>query len=80
MAQLYLWEVYQLYGLPLSIVFDLDTRFLSHFWKCLWRISNTKLDFNNAYLPQTDGQIEVVNRSLGGLLKSLVGEHLKLWD
>lgn len=80
MAQLYLWEVYQLYGLPLSIVFDLDTRFLSHFWKCLWRISTTKVDFNNAYLPQTDGQIEVVNRSLGGLLKSLVGEHLKLWD
>jgi hypothetical protein len=27
-----------------------------------------------------DGQTEVVNRSLGTLLRSLVGENLKSWD
>jgi hypothetical protein len=75
-AQLYFREVYRLHGLPLSIVSDRDTRFLSHFWRCLWRLSSTKLDFNSAYHPQ----IEVVNRSLGALLRSLVGEHIKSWD
>jgi hypothetical protein len=30
--------------------------------------------------PQTDGQIEVVNCSLGNLLRCLVGEHLSNWD
>jgi hypothetical protein len=79
-TQLYFREVYRLHGLPLSIVSDRDTRFLSHFWRCLWRLSSTKLDFSSAYHPQTDGQTEVVNRSLGALLRSLVGEHIKSWD
>jgi hypothetical protein len=79
-AQLYFHEVYRLHGLPLSIVSDRDMRFLSHFWRCLWQLSHTKLDFSSAYHPQTDGQTEVVNRSLGALLRSLVGENLKSWD
>jgi hypothetical protein len=79
-AQLYFREVYQLHGLPLSIVSDRDKRFLSHFWPCLWQLSHTKLDFSSAYHPQTDGQTKVVNRSLGALLWSLVGENLKSWD
>jgi hypothetical protein len=35
LAQLYFKGVYYLHGLPLSIVFDYDTRFLSLFWRCL---------------------------------------------
>lgn len=59
---------------------DRDTRFLSHFWRCLWRLVNTKLNFSSAYHPQTDGQTEVVNKSLGNLLRSLVGKNTKSWD
>jgi hypothetical protein len=73
----YFREVYRLHGLLLLIVSDCDTRFLNHFWRCLWRLSSTKLDFSSAYYPQTDGQTEVINQSLEALLRSLVGEHIK---
>jgi hypothetical protein len=42
--------------------------------------SRTNLSFILAYHPHKDGQTEVVNRSLGDLLRSLVVEHHNQWD
>lgn len=50
-AQLYFRDVYRLHGLPASIVSDRDTRFVSHFWRSLWRMVNTQLNFSSAYHP-----------------------------
>jgi hypothetical protein len=69
-----------LHGLPRSIVSDRDTKFIGHFWRTLWKKLGTNLAFSSAYHPQTDGQTEVVNRSLGDLLRSLVTEHHSSWD
>ncbi|KAK4855125.1 hypothetical protein QYF36_004243 [Acer negundo] len=79
-AQLFFREVYRLHGLHTSIVSDRDTRFLSHFWRSLWKMVNTRLDFSSAYHPQTDGQTEVVNRAQGDLLRCLVGDNVRSWD
>jgi hypothetical protein len=38
------------------------------------------LSFSSAYHPQMDGKIEVVNISLGDLLRRLVTEHHSQWD
>ena len=39
-----------------------------------------RLDYNSSYHPQIDGHTEVVNKSLGNLLWSLVFDHPKQWD
>jgi hypothetical protein len=79
-ANLFLKEVIRLHGLPKSIVSDRDTKFIGHFWRTLWKKLGTNLAFSSAYHPQTDGQIEVVNKILGDLLRSLVTEHHSSWD
>jgi hypothetical protein len=40
-------------------------------------VLGTKLKFFAAYHPQTNGETKVVNRSLGNLLRCLVGEHAR---
>ena len=59
-----------------TMVSDRDSKFLNR----LWRKLGTYLLFNTSYHPQTDGQTEVTNRSLGNLLQSYVGNNLKQWD
>ncbi|GJZ20949.1 retrotransposable element Tf2 [Tanacetum coccineum] len=78
-AQVFLDQVYNLHGLPESIVSDRDKVFLSNFWKALFAELKVKLKLSTAYHPQTDGQTEVVNRSVGCYLRCMCGEKPKEW-
>lgn len=59
---------------------DRDTKFMSYFWKTLWKLVGTKLCFSSSQHRETDGQTEVGNRTLGTLLKGLVSKSTKHWD
>ena len=75
-SNLFFDEVVKLHGLPRSIVLDRDVKFTGNSWRTLWKKLGTRLNFNSTY----DGQTKVVNRSLGNMLRSLIGECPKQWD
>ncbi|KAL4559367.1 hypothetical protein LXL04_031505 [Taraxacum kok-saghyz] len=79
-ARAFFTEVFRLHGLPETIVSDRDKVFQSAFWKELFRLSGTKLSFSMAYHPQSDGQTEVVNRTIEiwSRLLNYVGGHSKV--
>ncbi|KAL2223824.1 UNVERIFIED_CONTAM: Transposon Ty3-I Gag-Pol polyprotein, partial [Sesamum indicum] len=79
-ANLFFQEIVRLHGMPRTIVSDRDAKFLSYFWKTLWGKLGTKLLFSTACHPQTDGQTEVVNRTLSTLLRTIVKKNLRSWE
>jgi hypothetical protein len=79
-AALFFKEVVRLHGLPGRITSDRDTRFLGNFWRTLWKNLALDLLYSSTYHPEMNGHKEVVNMSLGNVLRSLSGENPSQWD
>lgn len=72
-AERWLEKYYPRFGIPTAIVSDRDVRFVSSFWKEVFRSLNCKLLMSTAYSPQTDGQSERSNATMEIMLRSLIG-------
>ncbi|GJU01826.1 putative reverse transcriptase domain-containing protein [Tanacetum coccineum] len=76
----YLKEVVSKHGVPVSIIFDRDGKFMSHFWKSLNKALGTRLDMSTAYHPETNGQSERTIQTLEDMLRACVLDFRKGWD
>ncbi|GJS76443.1 retrotransposable element Tf2 [Tanacetum coccineum] len=79
-GQVFLDNVYKLYGLPKVIVSDRDKVFLSLSWKELFKALQVILHLTTAYHPQSDGQTEVVSMCLERYLRCMTYEKPKAWS
>jgi hypothetical protein len=78
-AKEFVANVVRLHGIPNSIVSDRDKVFISAFWRTLFNLQGTKLCMSSSYHPQTDGQTEVVNRTLEQYLRCFAGDQPRKW-
>ena len=54
LVELYIKEIVQLHGIPVSIISDRDPRFTSRFWGNLQEDLGIRLNFSTAFHPQTN--------------------------
>jgi hypothetical protein len=67
------------HGVPQTIISDRDSKFTSLFWASLWSLLDTKLELSTANHQATDGQTEIVNRTLEQMLRAFTNAKQDDW-
>ncbi|GKC93489.1 putative reverse transcriptase domain-containing protein [Tanacetum coccineum] len=80
LTQLYLKEVVYRHGVPILIISDRDSHFMSRFWRSLQKALGTNLDMSTAYHSQTDGQSKRTIQMLEDMLRVCVIDFGSSWD
>jgi hypothetical protein len=74
-ARAFFNDIVCLHGLPESIVSDRDPVFTGNVWQDLFKFSSVALKMSTTFHPQTDGQFEVVNKSIYMYLRCITGDR-----
>ncbi|KAI3841279.1 hypothetical protein MKW98_007760 [Papaver atlanticum] len=79
LARLYVSDVVQLHGVPLSITSDMGAQFISAFWKSFQKAFESNIDLSSGFHPQSYGQSEQVVWVLEDMLRACVLDFQANW-
>ncbi|GLI61659.1 hypothetical protein VaNZ11_004086, partial [Volvox africanus] len=68
------------HGVPKNVISDHGGQFTSKFWEALCELVGMRVHLSTAYHPQSDGQTERTNRTLGDMLRNFAGRTPSVWD
>ena len=71
-AVLFLRYVWCYHGLPISLTSNQGPQFASKMWDSLCKLLDIKAKLSTAWLPETNGQSEIVNQKMEHYLCSYV--------
>jgi RNase H-like domain found in reverse transcriptase/Integrase zinc binding domain len=72
-AKLYLQYCYPIFGLPVKLISDRDSRFTSCFWTSLMHLLGVDHGMTAAFHPSADGQAEKTNQTIEIGLRCFLG-------
>jgi len=79
LASTFIKEMWNLYGLPESIVSDRDTRFMFKFWTSIMQLLQVKLNLSTTFHPESDWQTGRVHQTLEQELRSYCSYQQDYW-
>jgi hypothetical protein len=79
-AKLFSKRVWAHFGIPQTIIFVKDNRFLNKFWSILWSLLDTKLTKSTTFHPQTYDQTDVINRMRVQTFRMYKFKRPRTWD
>ena len=79
-ADLFVSNVIRHHGLPTAIISDRGTQFTSEFFKQVCKKLDIRQWLSTAFHPQSDGQTEIMNRTIEDCLRRYVGNSHHNWD
>jgi hypothetical protein len=53
---------------------------MSKFWKCLFNSLGTSIKASSSFHPETDGQTEIMNKTLETMLRHYINFRMTDWD
>ncbi|WMV29720.1 hypothetical protein MTR67_023105 [Solanum verrucosum] len=80
LTYIYLRDIVQLHGVPISIISDRGARFTTKFWKSFKKSLGTQVELSTTFHPQTDGQSERVIQILTDLFRACAIDFGGHWD
>uniref|UniRef100_A0A8C1QKT9 Gypsy retrotransposon integrase-like protein 1 n=1 Tax=Cyprinus carpio TaxID=7962 RepID=A0A8C1QKT9_CYPCA len=73
-------HVFRLHGLPMDVVSDRGSQFVSKFWQEFCKLLGATVSLSSGYHPQSNGQSERANQDLERMLRCLVAKNPSSWS